>query len=202
MLYNIAVVIVKIALFFMFRIKTKGIENLPESGGVILAFNHKSNFDPVIAAITSKRKLTFMAKEELFKNPVFGALIKKLGAFPVKRGRSDIGAIKAAMKILNGGNAMLMFPEGHRIKDDKIVKAKPGVALIAQMAKVPVVPVNISGKYSWMNKITVTYGESIDLSEYYGQKLEQAKIQEIADGILNAVRTLDPNVSKGEKKND
>lgn len=202
MLYNIAVVIVRIILVFVFRIRVRGSENLPKSGGVILAFNHRSNFDPVIAAITSTRKLTFMAKEELFENPVFGSLIKKLGAFPVKRGRSDIGAIKAAMKILNGGNAMLMFPEGHRIKDNKIVKAKPGVALIAQMAKVPVVPVNISGRYAWMHKITVTYGKPIDLSEYYGQKLEQDKIQEIADGILNSVRALGTDTSKGAEKND
>lgn len=202
MLYKIAVVIVKFVLFFVFRIRRKGCENVPLEGGVIFAFNHKSNWDPVIAAIATKRQLKFMAKEELFQNPIFGGLIKKLGAFPVKRSRNDIGAIKAAMKILNNGDAMLMFPEGHRIKNNKAVKAKPGVALIAQMAKAPVVPVNISGKYGWLQKITVTYGKPVYFDEYYGQKLEQSKIQELADGILNSVRELDPNFSEGERNID
>lgn len=201
MLYSVVKVIARFILLFVFRIKTRGAENIPREGGVILAFNHKSNWDPVIAAVTSSRPLRFMAKEELFKNPLFGGLIKKLGAFPIKRGRGDIGAIKGALKILGNGDVMLMFPEGHRIKNNRIVKAKPGVALIAQMAKVPVVPVNISGKYAWMHKITVTYGKPVYLDEYYGQKLEPEKIQELADGILNSVRALSADLPEGSGNN-
>lgn len=191
MFYSVVKTIVGFALLFVFRIRRRGAENVPKEGGVILAFNHRSNWDPVIAALAAKRHLCFMAKEELFKNPVFGGLIKKFGAFPVRRGKNDIGAIKTAMKILGGGNVMLMFPEGHRIKDGRIVKAKPGVALIAQMAKVPVVPVCISGNYSWMSKVTVSFGEPIYFDKYYGQKLTQEKVQELADGVLNSVRALD-----------
>lgn len=202
MLYKIVLIIVRIAMLFVFRIRTKGYENVPSEGGVIYAFNHRSNWDPVLAGVTSKRQIRFMAKEELFKNPFFGSLIKALGAFPIKRGKGDIGAFKGAVKILRDGGVMLMFPEGHRIKEGKIVKAKPGVALIAQMAKAPVVPVNISGKYSWMSKITVTYGQPILLDEYYGQKLEQDKIQELADGILNSVRALESKPAEGEVKSD
>lgn len=197
MLYDVVLTIVKFALLFIFRIRIDGYENVPKEGGVIFAVNHTSNWDPVIAGVSSKRQLRFMAKEELFKNPVFGRIIKKLGAFPVRRGRNDIGAIKAAMKILNSGNVLLMFPEGHRVKNNRVVKAKPGVALIAQMTKVPVVPVNISGKYAWMQKITATYGKPIYLDEYYGQKLSQEKIQEIADGILSSIRELDPKLTEG-----
>lgn len=190
MLYEVIRVIVRFAMLFVFRIRRTGYENVPESGGVILAFNHRSNWDPVIAGLTSKRHLRFMAKEELFKNPVFGALIKALGAFPVHRGAGDVGAVKASLKILNKGDVMLMFPEGHRIKNNKKVKAKPGVALIAQRAKVPVVPVCISGAYKWMHRITVTYGKPVSLEEYYGQRLEQEKIQNIADEILDNIREL------------
>ncbi|MGN0108200.1 MAG: lysophospholipid acyltransferase family protein [Hominilimicola sp.] len=190
MFYDIMRVIAHIVMFFVFRIKRVGIENVPKNGGVIVAFNHKSNWDPIMAGITCNRHIRFMAKEELFKRPLFGALIKALGAFPVSRGRNDVGAIKASLKILNDGNVMLMFPEGHRIKDGRKVKAKPGVALIAQRAKVPVVPVCISGEYKWMHKITVTYGKPISLEEYYGQKMEQEKIQEIADSILDEVRKM------------
>lgn len=190
MFYKVCRVIVRFVMLFVFRLKFVGQENLPAEGGVIVAFNHKSNFDPVMAGLSCKRKLRFMAKEDLFKNPLFGALIKALGAFPVRRGKGDIGAIKSSLKILGEGNVMLMFPEGHRIKDGRKVKAKPGVALIAQRAQVPVVPVCISGEYKWMHKITVTYGKPISLEEYYGQKLEQEKIQQIADNVLDEIRAL------------
>lgn len=190
MLYNAIKIFAGFVLLFVFRIKRNGIENIPKEGGVIIAYNHRSNWDPVIASITCTRQLRFMAKEELFKNPVFGALIKKLGAFPVRRGKGDIGAMKSSLKILKNGEVMLMFPEGHRIKDGRKVKAKPGVAAIAQMAHVNVVPACISGKYSWMSKITVTYGKPVSLEEYYGQKLDGEKLQEIADGILDEIRLL------------
>lgn len=190
MFYKVCRVIVRFVMLFVFRLKFVGRENVPKEGGVIVAFNHKSNFDPVVAGLSCKRPLCFMAKEELFKNPVFGTLIKALGAFPVRRGKGDIGAIKASLKILGEGKAMLMFPEGHRIKDGRKVKAKPGVALIAQRAQVPVVPVCISGEYKWMHKITVTYGKPISLEEYYGQKSEQEKIQQLADNVLDEIRAL------------
>lgn len=190
MFYNIALVIVRFVMLFVFRLKFVGRDNVPSEGGVILAFNHRSNWDPVIAGLSCKRHLCFMAKEELFKRPVFGAIIKKLGAFPVNRGKSDIGAIKAALRILSGGNAMLMFPEGHRIKNDKKVKAKPGVVMIAQMARVPVVPVCISGEYKWMRKITVTYGKPISFEKYYGKRLNQEQIQLEADKVLDEIRAL------------
>lgn len=190
MFYKVMHIIVRFFFRFVFRMKVKGYENMPKEGGVIVAFNHRSNLDPVIAALSSKRPLTFMAKEELFKNWFFGGLIKKLGAFPVKRGRGDIGAIKAALKILDDDRVMLMFPEGHRIKDDRKVKAKPGVALIAQRAKVPVVPVCISGKYKWMHKVTITYGKPVTLEEYYDKKMDQEEIQAAADGILENIRAL------------
>lgn len=190
MFYNIVLVIVRFAMLFIFRIKTVGRELVPAKGGVIVAFNHTSNWDPVMAGLTCRRQLCFMAKEELFKNPVFGGLIKHLGAFPVRRGKGDIGSIKAALRILSDDNAMLMFPEGHRIKNNKKVKAKPGVAMIAMKAQVPVVPVYISGEYKWMHKITVIYGKPITFEEYYGKKIEQEQIQLEADKVLEKIRAL------------
>ena len=112
MFYNIAVWIVRVALLVVFRIKTVGRENIPKEGGVIIAYNHRSYWDPVMAGLTCPRKLRFMAKEELFKNKFFGFLIKSLGAFPISRGHGDLGAIKGSLKILAQGDAMLIFPEG------------------------------------------------------------------------------------------
>lgn len=190
MFYKVCRAIVRFVMLFVFRFEFSGRENIPESGGVIIAYNHRSNWDPIIAGLSSPRQLTFMAKEELFRIPLFAWLIRKLGAFPIRRGKGDVGAVKASLSILKSGKCMLMFPEGHRIKDGKIVKAKAGVAVIAQHAQVKIVPACISGEYKWLHKIKVTYGKPITLEEYYDQRLEQKKLQEIADGVLNTIREL------------
>ena len=184
--YKVALVIVRFVMLFIFRLKIEGKENVPKEGGVIIAYNHRSYWDPVVAGTTSGRKLRFMAKEELFKNKFFGGLIKSLGAFPITRGRGDIGAIKGALKILKEGSAMLIFPEGKRVRDGKKVKAKPGVAAIAHRARVPVVPASIKGEYKWMHKITVTYAEPVYLD--FGNKMTAEETQAAADNILEKIR--------------
>lgn len=190
MFYYFALTIVRIAMFFAFRIRKVGVKNIPAEGGVILAVNHTSDFDPIMAGLTCPRKLTFMAKAELFKNPVFGRIIKALGAFPIHRGKGDIGAVKGALSILNKGKVMLIFPEGRRVGKGTASKAQPGVAMIAQRAKVPVIPTYIDGDYKWMHKITVIYGEPITLEQYYDKKLSGEEMQTVADDILNEIKAL------------
>lgn len=198
MFYKFALAIVRFVLLFIFRVKTIGKENIPEDGGVIVAYNHKSYWDPVIAGATCPRKLRFMAKEELFKNPLFGRLIKALGAFPISRGRGDIGAIKGSLKILKEGNTMLIFPEGRRSKDGTIGSAKPGVAAIAHRAKVPVVPACISGDYKWMRRITVSYGEPVYLD--FESKMTAEETQAAADDIINRIKAMNEQNLLGEGK--
>ena len=188
MFYRIADVILHFVLLFIFRIRRTGVENIPLEGGVIVAYNHKSYWDPVMAGATCPRKLRFMAKEELFKNPLFGSLIKALGAFPISRGRGDIGAIKGSLKILKEGNTMLIFPEGKRSKDGQIGSVKPGVAAIAHRAKVPIVPACISGDYKWLHKITVSYGEPVYLD--FENKMTADEMQSAADDIINRIKRM------------
>lgn len=189
-MYNVITAIVRFLMFFVFRVKTEGKDNVPSEGGVIFAVNHRSNFDPVIAAMTCPRRMTFMAKAELFKNPVFGWFLKTVGAFPIHRGKGDISAIKCAFSILKDGKAMLIFPEGTRVRNGKTSKAQPGVAMIAHRTAAPVVPVCISGDYKWLHKITVSYGKPITLEEYAGQKLTGEETQQIADSILSEIKKL------------
>lgn len=190
MFYNFSKVVVRVILFFAFRIKAVGRENVPAEGPAILAMNHRSNFDPVMAALTCPRQLRFMAKSELFEPKVFGSLIRKLGAFPVHRGKGDLAAIKAAFNIFKAGEVMLMFPEGGRVKRSERRKAKPGVALIAQKSGVPVIPVNLSGQYGFMKKITVTYGKPISFAEFKGQRMSGEEIQSLADNVLDNIYRL------------
>lgn len=187
MFYDFARAIVKFAFMFVFRVKVVGKENIPNKGGVIIAVNHRSNFDPVIAAIYCKRRLNFMAKEELFKRPVFGRLIARLGAFPVSRGSGDVSAVKAAFGVLKKEGALLMFPQGRRMKNGQRGTAHQGVAMIAHKMKVPVIPMLITGDYKFMSKITVQIGTPMDFSEYYGQKLEQNQLRQLSESVLDAI---------------
>ncbi len=190
MLFSCLKIILRFFLIFVFRIKIVGKKNVISDKGAILAGNHRSNWDALVIALGAPKNTAFMAKSELFKFKPFGFLLKKLGAFPVHRGKGDIGAVKTALSILKAEKTMVMFPEGKRVFGGEKVDAKPGVAMLATRSKVPVIPVLISGKYRWLGKITVTYGEPIYFDEYYDEKLSVEKLQELANSVMDKIYSL------------
>lgn len=187
---NVLRVFVRGFLNLVFRIKVMGEENLPENGGVVVAVNHRSNWDPVIMGAVTKRKLRSIAKAELFKTKIGRWFFKALGAFPVERGKGDIGAVKTSLKILSSGEALLIFPEGTRTTDEAGAKAKTGAVMMASHADVPIIPVYISGEFKWMRKITVNFGEVIHIEKQDGEKLSREKLQELADSLMQNIRQL------------
>ncbi len=182
--------IADVAVRMIFRLRIVGGENVPQNGGAILALNHRSNWDVVIAGVSCKRPLSFMAKSEMFENKIGAALFRGLGAFPVKRGRGDVAAIKTAMEILSAQRIMLMFPEGKRIKDGSKVKAKTGAVMIANRTETPIIPVNISGKYRFRSLVTVTYGTPVYYSKNEYGKISSENLQELSDKLLDNIREL------------
>ena len=130
----------------LFFFKVNGRENIPENGGFILCSNHLSNFDPVLLALSQKRQIFYMAKAELFKNKFFGALIRKLGAFPVERGAGDGKAIEMAESIIKDEKMLGIFIEGTRSKTGEFLRPKSGAAIIAHQMKATVIPVCITPK--------------------------------------------------------
>jgi 1-acyl-sn-glycerol-3-phosphate acyltransferase len=120
-------------------------ENMPKTGGVLVAPVHISHLDPPAVAIGSRRRLRFMAKDELFNHKLFGALINSLGAFPVRRGDADTESIRTTIALLEEGEAVLIFPEGTRGDGEHIQELSRGVAMLAKRTNVPVVPVGIVG---------------------------------------------------------
>lgn len=196
MFYRFVCLICRIFFLFVFRIRVEGIENMPKTGGGILALNHRSNWDVPIAGMVSPRKLRFMAKSELFENKIFGKLISALGAFPVHRGKGDIGAIKAALGKLKAGHIVAMFPEGQRVHAGEAVSAKPGVVMLAIRSEVPVIPVCISGKYKWFGKITLHFGKPIYYDTYYGEKIVMEQLQQLSDEMLRTIYSLQPQPEK------
>jgi 1-acyl-sn-glycerol-3-phosphate acyltransferase len=176
---------------FAFRIKIINKSNLPESGACIYCLNHKSFYDPILVSAFFRRKPAFLAKEELFKNPIIKFFLIIAGAIPVKRNSGDISAIKSALKVLNKDRILTIFPEGRRVKENiKKSKVKPGIALIALKAKVPVVPIAINGKYRFWNKITFVVGKPIELTKYYDEKLSMDEYQKISEDIMEKVREI------------
>ncbi len=140
--------------------KSEGFENIP-SGGFIICANHHSNWDPVTIFAVFKRKLTFMAKEELFKIPVLRTIIKKFGAYPIRRGRATVSSIKTAISVTKNGGVTLIFPEGRRVKRGEKVEVKSSIVRIANQTGVPLLPVTIKGKYTPFSRIKVIVHEPI-----------------------------------------
>ena len=200
MFYKTIVGILRVLIKGVFRVRVIGAENMPKEGGAIVASNHRSNWDPIVVAITTPRKLTFMAKAELFKNKMVASVLRAVGAFPIKRGGGDVGAIKGALTILKNEDAMLIFPEGTRVADESKSEAKPGTVMLAIRAKVPVVPVYTTGKYRWFSKITVTFGKPVYYEEFYGEKLSVEELQKLSNELLATMRSYKYIEKEGAKQ--
>ena len=131
MFYRFVVAITYLFVRIAFRMRYEGLENIPINGGYILCSNHRSNFDPVFLVHKVPASIRFMAKEELFKNKLLGALIGSLGAFPIARGKGDTAAIDTAADILTNSGVLLVFPEGTRSKDGNLQRGRAGASVLA-----------------------------------------------------------------------
>ncbi|MCA0754438.1 1-acyl-sn-glycerol-3-phosphate acyltransferase [Paenibacillus sp. N4] len=190
MLYLIFRFLLRILYTLLFRIEARGVENIPAEGPVILASNHISNFDPPTVGIKIKRKVHFMAKEELFKIPVFGPLIDAFGAFPVKRGGVSKEAIKSAISLLKEGNVLGIFPEGSR--NNQSGMAKKGAAMIAVRSGAAIVPVAIIGKYRPFGKMIVCYGKPLDITAII-EESSPDMLDQVTDAIMTRIREIAGN---------
>jgi len=163
-----------------YRLRVRGLENVPE-GGFVLAANHTSNFDPWPLGIPflPDRQLRFMAKAELF-NPVLAPFLRAGGAFKVRRGEGDVEAMRTAVELVREGEIVVMFPEGTRQTKGLVKRrtARPhtGAARIALTANAPLVPAAIGGtdRLLRLGPLRVAYGPPIDLSDLDGQDIKTA----------------------------
>jgi cytidylate kinase len=154
----------------MFRLEARDRENVPAAGAVLLVANHSSVLDPPLIGSATGRQLSFLAKAELFDLPLFGGLIRRLNARPVRREGADPSALRTAMRVLEDGGALLIFPEGTRGDEGIIRSAKTGAGMLAVLSGAAVVPVYIQGSgRAWPRgrklprpaKVTVTFGKAL-----------------------------------------
>jgi 1-acyl-sn-glycerol-3-phosphate acyltransferase len=181
-----------------FRLEGRGTAHVPRRGPVLLVANHSSFLDPPLVGGVSPRHLSFMAKAELFRVPLFGGLIRRLNARPVRREGADAGALRTALRILQEGGVLLMFPEGTRGPEGTLREPKPGAAMLAVMSGAPVVPVLIEGSgRAWPRgqtlprpaKVVVTFGPPIvfERKDAEGRKTDYA---DVGRRMMDAIRRL------------
>lgn len=192
-LYKILGIIVMAIFKIYYNLSFEGRENIPKDGSNIFASNHRSYTDPVLIALPTRVPCSFMAKEELFKQNIFFKwLITAFGAFPVTRGKGDTAAIDLSMEKLNMGRNLVIFPEGTRSKDGTVGKGKTGVALIAALAQVPVIPVgiNFEGKLKFRKKIVVRFGKPISAEELNITSANPRELKTLKNKIMEEIKEL------------
>lgn len=178
-----------------FKVKVVGKSNINcKLGSLILVSNHKSNLDPVLLGLYSKRRLYFMAKEELFVNPIFGYIIKKLGAFPVKRNSRDAGAVSCAKSIIDSGKILALFPEGTRSKTDEILKFKLGAVRLAVASGCEILPCSIFyAKGGFRRRVFLEYGKALTWQQLANNNilnssnLSHGVLAEISSNLRNII---------------
>jgi len=179
-------------LSLIFRIKWHNRENVPEEGAALLFANHMSEFDMFIIAIRTKRWIYWMAKQELFRNPILGAWFNGVGAFPVKRNTTDVKSVRSLFKLLDEGKIVGVFPEGTRQKDGnmKLKTLKPGAALFALKSHALIIPVRIKGKYRLFGKMDVYFGKPYRIKEEINKHYTRKELMEISRDIMMNIYSI------------
>jgi 1-acyl-sn-glycerol-3-phosphate acyltransferase len=190
-----------------FRWRVYGAEQVPLSGGVILASNHASFLDPPLVGSGLKRDINYLARESLFRFPGIGALLRSWNAVPVDRDGGGAKGLKTILDRLLQGNGIILFPEGTRTKDGNLQPARSGIGLTVIKSKAPVVPVRVFGTFEAFgrqhtfprpHRVTVKYGRPMNFEALRAEAktCDKARLKEIyqqvADEIMAAIAKLEP----------
>ena len=203
-LYYAAREIARILLLLLTNRRVRGRDNVPERGPLLIAANHLHLADPPILSSSLSRRVMFMAKEELFRPRLAGYLLRKLGAFPVKKGQLNRGAFQWADQLLTQGLVLAAFPEGSRSKDAQLQPAFSGMALIASRSGVPVLPVGITGTENMRGmvwffrrpRVTVNIGRPFHLPPL-SDRLTKVELTELTDTMMERIAELLPKKYRG-----
>jgi len=187
------------------RIEIHGLENVPEEGGFILATNHISRLDAPLLMLTCPRRVNVFVAEKYRNFIGFNWILKATDAIWVKRGEADRMALRRALEVLGRGEVLGMAPEGTRSRDATLQRAKPGVAFLAVRAKVPVVPVAVTGTQelaAYLSRLrrvplSVTFGEPLLLTPGEGERVSSAYLETASDQVMARIAALLPGEYRG-----
>jgi 1-acyl-sn-glycerol-3-phosphate acyltransferase len=199
-LWRIGFPIVRALAAFLAPWQLEGAEYIPRSGGYILVANHINWKDPPWIEFALGRAIRYMGKRELFETPIVGFLLRAIGAFPVRRGEADRGALQMALAVVAAGQPLGFFPEGHRSESGQLIRGRPGVAYVAQHSGAPIIPLAVSGTRGarlgafWRRDILLRVGEPFRARDL-GVAPEDP--QAVTDAIMRRVAALMPPEQRG-----
>lgn len=191
LVYRASRAILGLLIRLWFRFEVVGAEHLPRTGPVVVCANHRSYWDPPVLGCAVPRKVYFMAKEELFRIPLFKVWLRAVGAFPVRRHGVDRSSLRRALALLEAGEVVAVFPEGRRVRDGN-GEVHAGAALLAVNAGAPVVPVAIAGDLRPRSRLRVVIGEPVDLRAHgaEGHRRGRDLQQVVQTAIMGRIRAL------------
>ena len=182
------------------RLSIEGQEHIPAEGPFVLAPVHRSNVDFAIASTVTKRRMRFMGKDSLFKVKPFAAFISALGAYPVHRGAADREALRKTLQMIEGGEPVVIFPEGTRQSGPEVQTLFEGAAYLATRTGVPIVPVGIGGsekampkgaKFLYPTQVTVVIGPALHPTPpQEGKRTSRRAIHELTEQLHTEIQKL------------
>ncbi|MDQ6896263.1 MAG: 1-acyl-sn-glycerol-3-phosphate acyltransferase [Actinomycetota bacterium] len=206
MFYRLGHTVLKPLTRVLYRPTIQGTENVPPTGGVILASNHLSFIDSFAIPLAAPRQVRFLAKDDYFtrtgaRGRVTREMFESLGAIPVDRhsSRAAQESLEAALAVLGQGEAFGIYPEGTRSRDGRLYRGRTGVGYLALTAKVPVVPVALAGtqdiqpveaRFPRLAKVSVTFGPALHFTERYAGVPQGRARREVTDEIMDAIAGL------------
>ena len=186
------------------RLRVEGLEHVPRQGGVVLASNHVSMFDTLVIPYSINRAhgshiVWAPAKEELFRNPVAGFILRSWGVFPVRRGRNDLRGIRRMLRLMRS-ERMMLFPEGTRSRDGRLHEGNRMLGKLIHQAQPVVVPTLVVGTDrilgsagwwpKWRTAVSVRYGQPLDLRGHYRRSGDKETSEAIVREIMGAIAAL------------
>ena len=174
----------------IYRVKLEGFENVPKKQAAIICGNHVHALDVPCLVAATLRRIHFMSKKELFKNPGFRFMGFCFNVFPVDRGKRDAGAVMKSLEILEKNEIVAIYPEGTRNGLEKGVKPKNGAVRIAIKAGVPIVPFAVIGDFKPFNRVIYRFGEPIDFSSHKDQAEEKEMLDTLTNEVMSKVIEL------------
>ena len=198
-LYSIAHVLFRTLAKLLFRLRVIGADQIPRTGGVLIAANHSSYTDIPLIGCSIDRPAGFMGKVELFSVPILGWFYRAMGGFPITRFHSK-EKLGEAIRRLNEGQVVIMYPEGRRTNDGKLKAAMPGIGMLVTVSGVKVVPAYISGthkvlpvgaKWIRLHPVTIIFGQAIDFKNISGNsEPSRETYQTIGDTVMKKINEL------------
>jgi 1-acyl-sn-glycerol-3-phosphate acyltransferase len=204
--YTVGAVIARFFGRTLFRVRYEGLENVPSTGGGILAPNHSSFVDPFLVASVVRRPMVFIAHQSFFAHEPLGTWMRQAGGLPVDTGGESAGSMREVLRALKAGRLLGMFPEGTRSWDGRLLPPLPGVGLLVAATAVPVIPIHIDGAYrAWPRhqrfprprRVTVRFGRPVALDDLRAKiATDRSNRREhqlaVAKAVMDAIAALDP----------